>query len=72
MGSQREWLLKLRADKTQESVAKLARISRSAYANIENGKRDPSVAVARQIAEALGFDWTLFFDQKCFVSQHTA
>lgn len=29
---------------------------------IENGERKPSVKVAKRIAKALGFDWTLFFE----------
>lgn len=35
-------------------VAKKANISRPYYTNIESGNKDPSLRVARQIAEALG------------------
>lgn len=61
----RHWLVELRGRLTQEQVAKLAGISRSAYSNIESGKRDPSVSMAMKIASALKFDWKIFFDRKC-------
>lgn len=32
---------------------------------IERGKRNPSVKVAKSIAETLKFDWTIFFNEKC-------
>ena len=59
-----EWLKSVRTEKglSGESVAQIAQISRSAYCNIENGKRRPSVDVAKRIAGALDFEWTLFFD----------
>lgn len=38
-------------------------ISRAGYANIENGKRLPSVPVAKKIAAVLGFDWTRFYEE---------
>lgn len=59
-----DWLIDLRGRLTQEQVAMLAGISRSAYANIESGKRNPSVSVAKKIASALKFDWKNFFDDK--------
>lgn len=65
----RTWLIELRGRLTQSQVALLANISRSAYSNIEIGKRDPSVTTAKKIAKALGFDWELFFEEKCFVSK---
>ncbi|ACJ33157.1 helix-turn-helix transcriptional regulator [Anoxybacillus flavithermus] len=65
----REWLKKKRLDTglTQKEIAKLVGISRSTYAMIENGERNPSVSVAKRIADALKFDWTIFFDDKCHV-----
>lgn len=66
---QRNWLINLRGRLTQEKVAFLSGISRGSYSNIETGKRDPSVSMAKKIAKALGFNWQLFFDQKCFVSK---
>lgn len=62
----RGWLISFRGRLTQEQVAFLAGISRSAYSNIEIGKRDPSVDMAQKIARALNFDWQLFFEQKSF------
>ncbi len=48
---------------TCQHVATQVGISRSAYSNIENGKRRPSVDTAKKIAAVLGFDWTRFFDE---------
>ena len=64
----RQWLVGLRGEKTQEDVAANCGIHRGHYSLIETGERTPSVAVAKRIAKYLGFDWTLFFDQKCVVS----
>jgi putative transcriptional regulator len=63
----RDWLKGFRCDKkmTHEKVAKLSSISRSFYTHIENGTKTPSVEVAKKIAQTLGFDWTLFFENKC-------
>ncbi|CUB39705.1 helix-turn-helix transcriptional regulator [Bacillus cereus] len=60
----RLWLLAKRkhGEKTQDYVAYKARISRSMYAMIESGERNPSVPVAKNIAKVLNFDWTLFFE----------
>lgn len=59
----RTWLIKKRGNLSQEEVAKLSGISRGAYSNIEIGKRDPSVNVAKRIANVLDFQWTIFFDE---------
>ncbi|MCL6592704.1 MAG: helix-turn-helix domain-containing protein [Alicyclobacillus sp.] len=72
MKPQRDWLVKIRGNRTQEQVAVAAGISRSAYANIENGNREPSVEMAKKIAAVLQFDWTMFFDSERLDSQHTA
>lgn len=42
---------------TQSQVATLAGLHQAAYCNIENGKRKPSVALAKKIAVVLGIDW---------------
>lgn len=42
-------------------VAKKCGISQSFYSGVENGVRDPSVPMAKNIADALGFDWSLFY-----------
>lgn len=65
----RNWLIELRGRFTQGQIALLAGISRSAYSNIEIGKRDPSVATAKAIANALGFEWNIFFEDKSFVKK---
>ncbi|TWJ84308.1 hypothetical protein CHCC20496_4310 [Bacillus licheniformis] len=59
----RKWLIEHRGKRSQETIAKKAGISRGAYANIELGKRNPSVQVAKRIADELDFDWTIFFDE---------
>jgi len=61
----RTWLIEKRGELTQEQVAILSGISRSAYSNIENG-RGLSVRVAKKIAKALKFDWKLFFAEERF------
>jgi transcriptional regulator with XRE-family HTH domain len=67
--NKRIWLVTARGRLTQDQAALLAGISRSAYSNIEIGKRDPSVGVAKAIAKALGVDWKLFFESKSFDSK---
>ncbi|WP_078428800.1 helix-turn-helix transcriptional regulator [Alkalihalobacterium alkalinitrilicum] len=66
----RQWLIDKRGNLSQEFVAAESGISRGAYSNIENGKRDPSVTVAKNIGKVLGFDWTIFFEDKCFETAH--
>jgi putative transcriptional regulator len=60
----RKWLLEIRESKdmTHEVVANLTGISRQYYSMIENGERNPSVVVAKRIAEVLGFNWIIFFE----------
>lgn len=69
---QRHWLIALRKDRTQQEVADSAGITRSSYAHIETGRRDPSVATAKRIASALNFEWTLFFKDHCDVTPPTS
>ncbi len=59
----RDWLIKLRKHigLTQEQVASKSFINRGFYAQIENGQRDPSAAVAKKVAAVLGFNPTMFF-----------
>lgn len=61
----RDWLKQKRiaSDFTQEEVAKRCGIARTTFAMIEQGERDPSVKVAKEIARVLNFKWTLFFEQ---------
>ncbi|MCM3316149.1 helix-turn-helix transcriptional regulator [Rummeliibacillus stabekisii] len=68
----RKWLKTIRIEKgmTQQRVSERANIERSYYTMIEQGKRTPSVKVAKDIAEVLGFDWTIFFETKCNEMKH--
>lgn len=67
-----EWLERIREQRnwTQKEVASRAGITRHYYTMIANGTRQPSVKAAQKIAKALGFDWTLFFEQKSNESLH--
>ncbi|RXT07986.1 helix-turn-helix domain-containing protein [Ammoniphilus sp. CFH 90114] len=59
----RNWLVDLRKRKglTQEDVAARSFINRAYYAQIEKGSRNPSMDVAKQIAQTLGFSATAFY-----------
>lgn len=60
------WLKELRIAKglTGSAVSAEAGITQQMYNYVENGKRSPSVTVAKRIAAVLGFDWTRFFDDE--------
>lgn len=60
----RKWLIAIRKKlrRTQKQVADQAGIARNYYCQIETGARNPSVKVAKAIANALGFKWTVFFE----------
>ena len=47
-------LRRLELDMTQAQVAKTINCNKGTYANIESGKRDPSLKTAKRIACALG------------------
>ena len=50
---------------TQSELAdNLKVITRNGIALIETGRSNPSVNSAKAIAEYLGFDWTLFFEEE--------
>ncbi|GIM46996.1 putative HTH-type transcriptional regulator YqaF [Collibacillus ludicampi] len=59
----RTWLTTARTERnlTHQELADMAGISRSYYTQIESGLRNPSVEVAKKIADVLGFKWTIFF-----------
>lgn len=59
-----KWLVELRGDRSQYDVAKESGIAQSTYASIETEHRRPSVKTAKEIANALGFDWTRFFEDE--------
>lgn len=65
----RSWLTEYRGDKTQEEISVEIGISRSLYTQIETGQRNPSVNTAKKIAQFFGFDWTIFFMEKCHETQ---
>ena len=48
---------------TAKEVADKCGLSEGGYSLIENKKRAPSVKTAKRIAEVLGFDWTMFFEE---------
>lgn len=58
----RDWLVKIRGSKSQYKVAEEIGIAQSTYASIEIGSRNPSVEMAKRIAEKMGFDWTRFYE----------
>ncbi|MBE9390253.1 helix-turn-helix transcriptional regulator [Vagococcus salmoninarum] len=60
----RQWLGDKRCQKeyTHADVANKTGIQRAYYTMIENGRRQPSVRVAKRIGQALEFEWTLFFE----------
>lgn len=63
----RTWLKELRLKSrsmTQKQLATLVGISRTMITEIENGKANPSVEVAKRIAAVLGFPWTRFFEDE--------
>lgn len=68
----RDWLQKYRESKnmTHEAVAEAASIKRAYYTMIENGTRNPSVAVAKRIGNALGFRWIIFFEERSNETTH--
>ena len=53
--------LRKNAGFTQMGLSKKSHVSQSLICDIENGKRAPSVKIAKKIAKALDFDWTDFF-----------
>lgn len=61
----RQWLVDYRLSKgfTQNEIAQRSGISRSYYADIERNVRNLKPDTAQAIGYALGFDWTLFFEQ---------
>jgi putative transcriptional regulator len=61
----RDWLVKIRGNRTQQQVAELAGVSRNYYTEIEKGAKTPSVEVAQRIGIVMSFDWTLFFGGDC-------
>lgn len=65
MSDTRSWLKDIREEArlSQKYVSEQVGIAQPSYFNIEMGKRNPSVSVAKKIAAVLGFDWTRFYDE---------
>lgn len=61
-----EWLRTIRKGRelSAREAAEAAGITQQHYSFIENGKRRPSVAVAKRIADVLGFEWTRFYEDR--------
>ena len=59
-------LKRLREDAqlTQKELAYACKCERSMIGKIENGKVNPSVSLAKRIANELGFDWTAFYEEE--------
>ncbi|RJS60152.1 helix-turn-helix transcriptional regulator [Bacillus sp. PK3_68] len=68
----RVWLKELRLQRgfTHNDVAEESNVKRAYYTMIESGSRNPSVNVAKRIAKTLGFEWTIFFENKCNEMKH--
>lgn len=68
----RTWLKAKREQlgKTQDEIAEAAGVTRPAYTMIESGYRQPSVTMAKKLATAMHFDWTLFFTDEGNESTH--
>ena len=61
----REWLKSFRdkANFTQAELALRTGTTQQMINFVENEKRRPSPQLAKKIAEALGFDWTRFYEE---------
>lgn len=51
---------------TQQKLAEITGVKQGTISAIENGKRRPSVDVAKKIANVLNVDWTRFFTDERF------
>lgn len=67
------WLKEKRNEKglTHEEVALNSGIKRAYYTMIENSYRNPSVDVAKKIANVLEFEWIIFFENKSNEMKHS-
>jgi transcriptional regulator with XRE-family HTH domain len=63
--------LRLNKGWTQEQAAGKAKISRSYYGLIENGKKTPQVPVAKRLGKCMGFDWQDFYATELAGLLHT-
>ena len=58
-----EWLTNMREKHgmTKTALSHLVGVDISTIGKYERGERRPSVKKAKEIAEVLGFDWTMFY-----------
>lgn len=58
--------LRKKSHKTQEEMAALIGLTRGAYANIENGRREPDFATMNTLADYFGVsvDWLMGRDER--------
>ena len=54
--------LRLGKNLTQLQMANLAKIKQPSYCNIENGKRRPSIDIAKRIAAVLEIEWSKIYE----------
>lgn len=62
----RMWLIGIRKARgmSQKAVADAVGIAQPSYWQYESGDSTPRPATAKKIAKLLGFDWTLFYEEK--------
>jgi len=60
-----QWLQEIRGQLrlTQQQAADICGISRFYYIKIETRGIAPPVRTAKRIAQAMGFDWTMFYEE---------
>lgn len=70
----RYWLIELRKQNglTQKQLAEMVGLSRSYYSEIELGTKTPGGKAAKRIADLLGFDMELFFEEESRKVSQTA
>ena len=61
-----DWLIAIREARglSQKAVSAAVGVSQPTYWEYEHGQSTPSVPIAKKIAAVLGFDWTLFYEDK--------
>lgn len=61
----RHWLIKLRKERglSQYQLADMVGISRSYYSEIEVGAKTPGGRTAKKLADFLGFDMDVFYEE---------
>ena len=61
----RDWLIDLRdkANLTQKEMANELGISQQHYSRIELGILNAKPKIAKQIAQILNFNWTIFYEE---------